>query len=565
MILSWTKIHGVPFLWFRRALPLVAGFLLLVNLIAWWAAEKVFLLEARQMDLARARSQAGLVSNLLDKESVNLRRIVIARASRLKTDLADSGSTLDDIGFDSVVTEAFLIGANIDTYLVADAHGKPRFSRNFNQVTETLEPLSPQLQQEYFDLRRFAVADGGYLSGFHIRQDGSVEILAGVPVVNGQLIAWIIASRDIDEQQVERYAELVERPFRISPAKDPAANGALPAQVAVDLAALITRWQHADLAGRPMIDLEMPFDDSYQQHMAEIVFYSRTVVLLLSVFAGSMTLLLAWRWGLSMHRENESRREVERVARLAAVGELAAGVAHEVNNPNGMIQRNLGFVSDVMIEALPLLAERDDAEYLSLGGIDFAVAREQLPQLLEDMTLGSKRIGQIVSDLKDFAREDDDLGPELFDLNSAVETAVRLLRSTINKATDHFQMALDKTSPRVPGNIRHIEQVVMNLLQNACQSLPDRSRAICVSTRSDRRRQEAMVEVLDQGSGIDPQHQEYIFNPFFTTRRESGGTGLGLSVSLRIVKRHNGSLELLPGGASGTRAILCLPFVEETP
>jgi polar amino acid transport system substrate-binding protein len=104
-----------------------------------------------------------------------------------------------------------------------------------------------------------------------------------------------------------------------------------------------------------------------------------------------------------------------------------------------------------------------------------------------------------------------------------------------------------------------LEQVVVNLIQNACQSLPDRSKALTIRTYHDPRRNEVVVSVVDQGVGIKPEHLEHIFEPFFTTKLDKGGTGLGLSICANIVKQHNGRLEFKSEPGEGTEACLCLP------
>lgn len=262
-------------------------------------------------------------------------------------------------------------------------------------------------------------------------------------------------------------------------------------------------------------------------------------------------------------RDVSLKKEAERLARLASLGELAAGVAHEINNPAGMIQRNLDFVSDVLTDALPLLAERADAARLTLGGVELDAVREQLPQLVDDMALGCRRIGEIVRDLKDFAREDSAAQESAFDLNEAVGAAVRLLNSTLRKATDHFSAELAADLPPTQGSLRQIEQVVLNLLQNACQALPDRSRSIRIVTSHDARAGVNRLRIIDAGEGIPEELLDRIMEPFFTTRRESGGTGLGLSVSSRIVRNHQGALEFASKRGHGTVVTLTLPAVKE--
>jgi PAS domain S-box-containing protein len=274
-------------------------------------------------------------------------------------------------------------------------------------------------------------------------------------------------------------------------------------------------------------------------------------------FAGRSALLVM---ADDMTEKENLRREAEQVSRLAALGELAAGVAHEINNPNGMILRNLDFIADVLADALPLLEKEGEAG-LKLGGLEFFQVRAEVPQLIDDMHRGAGHIRDIVRDMKDFARFDDpsDSGP--LDLNEAVATAVRLLEGPIRKATDAFELQLGDDLPPAEGSSRQIGQVVLNLVMNACQSLPDRSRGILVRTRFDPTKKRILAEVIDQGRGIAKEDLERLTDPFFTTRREQGGTGLGLSVSARIVKQHRGTLNFQTEPGKGTHVTLALPVV----
>ena len=537
-----------------------------VNLVAFLAGERFFTEEARQMDRERAVRQAERVTNLLGKEALNLRRVIFGRAERLAVDAQFMHSGLAAVDFAQSVTEAFLAGVNIDAYLVASPSRAVLFSARHQPASSAmpLSALADGERQHLLAQLRFATADEHGFSGVAVLPGAGAAIVAGVPVGRAPLRGWIIARRDLDAEQIARYGDIVEQPFVLRPAapeSSPAGGGG--AAVVVDAAQQTVNWTVDDLAGRPALQLSMAYNRDYEQHMATVVALARGGVLLLSLAAGLTIFLLMRHLWLGHLRETAGRAEVERVARLAAVGELAAGVAHEVNNPNGMIRRNLDFVRDVLDDALPLLAERRDAKTLSLGGIDFAVARQQLPQLLDDMHRGSQRIGEIVSDLKNFAREDGIDNEAVFDLNDAVTVAVRLLNGTIRKHTDQFHLTLGENLPPVFGSLRQIEQVILNLVQNACQAVPERSSAIAVATRHDADRRRNLVEVADEGCGIAPEHRERIFEPFFTTRRESGGTGLGLSVSLRIVMRHGGTLEVDSVPGCGTLMTLSLPVAEE--
>jgi signal transduction histidine kinase/FixJ family two-component response regulator len=254
------------------------------------------------------------------------------------------------------------------------------------------------------------------------------------------------------------------------------------------------------------------------------------------------------------------REEADRAGRLAAVGELAAGVAHEINNPTGLILMNMPVLIEAFADARPIL----EAQFRSrgdfpFGGVGYSRIREQLPLLMEEMLDGARRIRQIVDDLKDFARggQGDDLRE--FDLNGAVSRAIRLVDNQIRKSTDCFVCRYSPGLPPVRGNSQRIEQVLVNLLLNACQALPDKTKGLQVAVQFDARANLCQVTVRDEGVGIPPENLPHLTDPFFTTRRASGGTGLGLSVSDRIVREHGGSLQFDSRPGEGTTVILSLP------
>lgn len=544
-----------------RLLPMlvaVTAAVMMINLLAWAIGEQIFLTDARQMDQQRATRQVGRINNFLEREALNLTRIFYGRGEWLVREFSERGRDWDAISFTEFADEDFMASVNIDGYLVLDATATARYAGTYSPVSGQVETLDKLDQSQLIALMKSAAQPGGF-SGLQVRPDGRIALVAALPVGAGSPLGWVLARRDLDADQLQTYKELLDAEFSfdvVVPGTSPAeASGVLEIDPETDL----VRWRLPALGDGFVLQLTMPYDHSYEQHMLATVATSRGVVFLLSLCTALFWLLLAHQRLLMRERAADSRRNLERVARLAAVGELAAGVAHEINNPSGMIQRNLDFVREVVEEALPLLAERPDAADLTLGGIDYATARQQLPQLLADMVNGSRRIGEIVRDLKDFSREEAPDEQTDFDLNEVSATAVRLLEGTLRKATDRFRFAPADRLPAVAGNQRQIEQVVLNLLQNACQALDCRDQAITVSTRHDAARKEIVLTVYDQGRGIAAQDLERIFEPFFTTRRESGGTGLGLSVSLRIVRRHGGTLEAVACPGPGTRMIMTLP------
>lgn len=265
--------------------------------------------------------------------------------------------------------------------------------------------------------------------------------------------------------------------------------------------------------------------------------------------------------------EQELRRNQQQLVqadKMAALGILVSGVAHEINNPNGLILLNMPILKDVCNDALEQLEQHcPDQEALQLGGLGYGRVKQELPLMLEEMQDGARRIKRIVDDLKDFARQDDAALMEPLDLNQVTQAAVRLVDRSLRGATNRFEAAYDESLPLIRGSSQRIEQVLVNLLLNACQALTDQQLGIYLRTFSDPDHQRVGVSVRDEGCGIAPEHLDRLTDPFFTTKRETGGTGLGLSVSAGIVKEHGGSLHFSSPPGHGTTVTVLLPIAAE--
>ena len=258
------------------------------------------------------------------------------------------------------------------------------------------------------------------------------------------------------------------------------------------------------------------------------------------------------------------REEAERSNRLTALGELAAGVAHEINNPNGLILLNLPMLIEAFTDIEPVLAQYAEAHSdFSFGGLPFSRMRNEIPEMLQEMQDGALRIKRIVDDLKNFVRQDHLPSHHEVNLNQALQTAVRLTSTEIKRATDQFSASYADHLAPVNGVSQRLEQVLVNLIINACQALPDRNHGLTLTTGYDEASGMNVIEVRDQGRGIEANHLNHLTDPFFTTRRDSGGTGLGLSVSARIVKEHGGELRFASTPGQGTTVSLLLPPLKE--
>lgn len=236
--------------------------------------------------------------------------------------------------------------------------------------------------------------------------------------------------------------------------------------------------------------------------------------------------------------EREMRARLAETERLAATGELVAGVAHEVNNP----------LSSISAYAQLLLRDPrlTDADH-----------RESIEVIRAETT----RASQVVKDLLAFARRSEPRR-EAADLTDVVERTLRLRGYQLTASDVHVRLELAPDLPPVVGDARQLQQVVLNLVTNAIQAMAPAGRGtLRLTTRSAATPQGAAVqlEIADTGPGIPPELRARVFEPFFTTKPEGEGTGLGLSVSYGIVAAHGGTLALAESSSGGTTFVVTLP------
>jgi len=280
-----------------------------------------------------------------------------------------------------------------------------------------------------------------------------------------------------------------------------------------------------------------------------------------------------------MIRDLSVRKQLEEISRqqelqliqankMAAVGTLISGVAHEINAPNQLVLMNAGVLRDAWADAVDILdAHRREHGEFPVAGLSYAEMRGTIPALLQEVHDGAERVDRIVADLKDFARPQTRGTRRRFHVNDAVQRAIRLLAHSIRTRTDQFEVALASDVPAIDGDAQQMEQVVVNLVTNALEALPDRKRAVRVTTAHDGTRRAVVLEVSDEGIGIPPEHLGRVCHPFFTTKQHSGGTGLGLAITSSLVAGHGGQISFRSSPDSGTRVTVTLPVlgVEDQP
>jgi PAS domain S-box-containing protein len=258
------------------------------------------------------------------------------------------------------------------------------------------------------------------------------------------------------------------------------------------------------------------------------------------------------------------RQEIQLIQadKMAAIGILVSGVAHEINNPNQMMQMNaqslLGTWGD-LVDLLDSYLDEDQVTWV--GNLPYGELRETFPMLLQDIVDGAVKIQKIVAELRDFARPSDNTLPTTFNLNTVIKRALDLLSHAIKKKTERLQVNLENNLPLLVGNPQQIEQVIVNLVLNALDALPDASRAIRLSTHADWATNRVELQVEDEGMGIPAEHLERIFEPFFTTKQDQGGTGLGLFITYKLVMAHGGTLSFTSKPGQGTVVCVKLPLI----
>jgi signal transduction histidine kinase len=222
-----------------------------------------------------------------------------------------------------------------------------------------------------------------------------------------------------------------------------------------------------------------------------------------------------------------------RTEKLAAAGTLAAGVAHEVNNP-------LAAISSL----IQLLQTRHTSD---------AETSEMLRLISEQIT----RITQVLRDMMDFARTRQPERAPL-DINNVVEASLRLASFDKDFQSLRLTTTFDLDAPVIDADRDQLQQVFLNLLLNARDAMPAGG-DIHVETRYDALAGEINVEIRDTGTGIAPEHTKHVFDPFFTTKPAGTGTGLGLAVCYGIITAHEGHIEIIPNDGQGTRVRITLP------
>ena len=290
-------------------------------------------------------------------------------------------------------------------------------------------------------------------------------------------------------------------------------------------------------------DYAEAFDDVNYANRWTLVFLhvSALSILVVSVLITRHMITIIRRRDAQADQLNE---QVLQAGKLASIGELSAGVAHEINNPLAIILTERQLLID---------AER----HLPLDGQEF---REQLDDSLNQIDVQIQRCKRITQNLLRFSRRTESV-IEKVDLNAFIREVVELMDREARSSGIQFYTELDPKLPPLLSDPSQLQQVFLNLITNAIDAHDGKPYgSIRLTTRADDARGQAHAAVADTGSGISPEHLDRIFDPFFTTKSVGKGTGLGLSICYSIVKRLGGSISVQSEKGQGTEFTIVLPY-----
>jgi PAS domain S-box-containing protein len=265
-------------------------------------------------------------------------------------------------------------------------------------------------------------------------------------------------------------------------------------------------------------------------------------------------------WKRAEEEKKSIQAKLIQTNKMTSLGLLVSGMAHEVNNPNNSIKFTAHVLAKTWEGLLPVLDQyyREEGDFV-IGGQNYSQMREAFPQLISGITESSRKIEGIIKNLRDFVHKGKSDMSMQVDINRIVSVSASILNNQIKMHTSHFKLDLIEGVPNVKGNSQQMEQVVINLIMNALQALPDKDRSVRVESSFDEIAGEAVIKVSDEGVGMPEELRNRLFEPFFSTKLDSGGTGLGLAISNVIVKDHGGVLEFESEPGKGTTAIIRLP------
>lgn len=269
----------------------------------------------------------------------------------------------------------------------------------------------------------------------------------------------------------------------------------------------------------------------------------------------------------AQRQEEEHARQLIQADKLVALGTLVSSIGHEISNPINFILLNIPLIKNSWEGLAPLLEDHfEKLGDFEVGRLPYSEVRAMMPVTIADLFTGAQRIKKIIAELRNYARPASGqiLETEVR-INEVVEGATTLLRHFLAQRTAAFRLDCGPDLPTFRANPQRIEQVIVNLLRNAGEALTNRQQAISLRTSFNLEQQTIAVEIGDGGIGIAPHALAKLAHPFYSTKHESGGLGLGLSICTRIVQAYGGSLQFASTPGQGTIVTAQFPVAASAP
>jgi two-component system NtrC family sensor kinase len=272
-------------------------------------------------------------------------------------------------------------------------------------------------------------------------------------------------------------------------------------------------------------------------------------------------------------RLSTAQQRLTQSEKLASIGQLAAGVAHEINNPIGYVFSNFETLGTYIERMLAMFASYREGEasianaavLASLrtqrAAYDFDFLIEDIPVLMAESREGITRVRKIVQDLKDFSRADANQEWQWADLHAGIDSTLNIVSNEVKYKADVIKEY--GVIPEVECLPSHINQVIMNIVVNGVHAITAERGRIVIRTGCDDGK--VWIEIADNGAGIAPEIASRIFDPFFTTKPVGSGTGLGLSLSYGIIQKHGGQIDVSSTLGEGSTFRIALPIRQLAP
>jgi two-component system, NtrC family, sensor kinase len=277
----------------------------------------------------------------------------------------------------------------------------------------------------------------------------------------------------------------------------------------------------------------------------------------------------------ALHQLKQTQTQLIQTEKMSSLGQMVAGVAHEINNPINFIHGNLEYANQYIVDLLNLLRlyqqeypQPTEAIAAEIADIELDFLTEDLLKLFESMKIGSERIRQIVLSLRNFSRLDE-AQMKLVDIHEGIDNTLLILNSRLKHGIEVIKKYGEL--PEIECYPAQLNQVFMNIIVNAIDALEESENnskkskipQILIQTQKLASSQ-ILVRICDNGPGIPPAIQSKLFDPFFTTKEPGKGTGIGLAICYQIVEKHGGKIEVISSLGSGAEFAIALPAVTQT-